>query len=163
MTVLIINKTCVGKSTFLNTTPHDTTRHDSTELFKIFFLLLTLELLFCKKLVGREKIIVTNFKVVFYLFNNVCIFSNVLYDMTKLYCIILFSFTLSFTTTSVVFTVFKNKYCLSISINMVCLFPISTLWCYVEHSVRSVSYVIVSVNTSLLLYLMVRRLLPDCL
>ena len=28
----------------------------STELFKIFFSLLTLQLLFCKKLVGREKI-----------------------------------------------------------------------------------------------------------
>ena len=36
-----------------------TTRHDSTELFKIFFSLLTLQLLFCKKLVGREKIIDT--------------------------------------------------------------------------------------------------------
>ena len=35
-------------------TSHDTTRHDSTELFKIFFSLLTLQLLFCKKLVGRE-------------------------------------------------------------------------------------------------------------
>ena len=32
------------------------TRHDSNELFKIFFALLTLQLLFCKKLVGREKI-----------------------------------------------------------------------------------------------------------
>ena len=41
--------------TRLHTTPHDTTRHDSTELFKIFFSLLTLQLLFCKKLVGREK------------------------------------------------------------------------------------------------------------
>ena len=29
----------------------------STELFKIFFSLLTLQLLFCKKLVGQEKII----------------------------------------------------------------------------------------------------------
>ena len=29
----------------------------STELFKIFFSLLTLQLLFCKKLVGREKIL----------------------------------------------------------------------------------------------------------
>ena len=29
---------------------------NSTELFKIFFSLLTLQLLFCKKLVGREKI-----------------------------------------------------------------------------------------------------------
>ena len=28
---------------------------NSTELFKIFFSLLTLQLLFCKKLVGREK------------------------------------------------------------------------------------------------------------
>ena len=28
----------------------------STELFKIFFSLLTVQLLFCKKLVGREKI-----------------------------------------------------------------------------------------------------------
>ena len=33
------------------------TRLHSTELFKIFFSLLTLPLLFCKKLVGREKII----------------------------------------------------------------------------------------------------------
>ena len=33
------------------------TRLHSTELFKIFFSLLTLQLLFCKKLVGREKII----------------------------------------------------------------------------------------------------------
>ena len=33
-----------------------TTRLHSTELFKIFFSLLTLQLLFCKKLVGREKI-----------------------------------------------------------------------------------------------------------
>ena len=32
------------------------TRLHSTELFKIFFSLLTLQLLFCKKLVGREKI-----------------------------------------------------------------------------------------------------------
>ena len=32
------------------------TRLHSTELFKIFFLLLTLPLLFCKKLVDREKI-----------------------------------------------------------------------------------------------------------
>ena len=32
------------------------TRLRSTELFKIFFSLLTLQLLFCKKLVGREKI-----------------------------------------------------------------------------------------------------------
>ena len=39
-----------GKINF-NITPHD-----STELFKIFFSLLTLQLLFCKKLVGREKI-----------------------------------------------------------------------------------------------------------
>ena len=31
------------------------TRLHSTELFKIFFSLLTLQLLFCKKLVGREK------------------------------------------------------------------------------------------------------------
>ena len=37
-------------------TPHDSTRLHSTELFKIFFSLLTLQLLFCKKLVGREKI-----------------------------------------------------------------------------------------------------------
>ena len=35
---------------FFHSTPHD-----STELFKIFFSLLTLQLLFCKKLVGREK------------------------------------------------------------------------------------------------------------
>ena len=33
---------------------HSTPLH-STELFKIFFSLLTLQLLFCKKLVGREK------------------------------------------------------------------------------------------------------------
>ena len=33
------------------------TRLHSTELFKVFFSLLTLQLLFCKKLVGREKII----------------------------------------------------------------------------------------------------------
>ena len=32
------------------------TRLHSTELFKIFFSLVTLQLLFCKKLVGREKI-----------------------------------------------------------------------------------------------------------
>ena len=32
------------------------TRLHSTELFKIFFSLLILQLLFCKKLVGREKI-----------------------------------------------------------------------------------------------------------
>ena len=31
------------------------TSHHSTELFKIFLSLLTLQLLFCKKLVGREK------------------------------------------------------------------------------------------------------------
>ena len=43
--------------TSLHTTLLHTTRHDSTELFKIFFSLLTLQLLFCKKLVGREKII----------------------------------------------------------------------------------------------------------
>ena len=34
------------------------TRLHSTELFKIFFSLLTLQLLFCKKLVGREKCMV---------------------------------------------------------------------------------------------------------
>ena len=33
------------------------TRLHSTELFKIFFSLLTLQLLFCKKLVGREKLV----------------------------------------------------------------------------------------------------------
>ena len=32
----------------------------STELFKIFFSLLTLQLLFCKKLVGQEKILFNN-------------------------------------------------------------------------------------------------------
>ena len=40
------------------------TRLHSIELFKIFFSLLTLQLLFCKKLVGREKIdwlIIDNF------------------------------------------------------------------------------------------------------
>ena len=37
------------------------TRLHSTELFKIFFSLLTLQLLFCKKLVGREKINPVNF------------------------------------------------------------------------------------------------------
>ena len=36
------------------------TRLHSTELFKIFFSLLTLQLLFCKKLVGREKIAYCN-------------------------------------------------------------------------------------------------------
>ena len=46
---------------------HDSTRHDSTELFKIFFSQLTLQLLFCKKLVGREKIIfIGSSKVCFY-------------------------------------------------------------------------------------------------
>ena len=48
-TVLIIKKHVWESKLFL-------TRHDSTELFKIFFSLLTLQLLFCKKLVGREKI-----------------------------------------------------------------------------------------------------------
>ena len=33
------------------------TRLHSTELFKIFFSLLNLKLLFCKKLVGREKVV----------------------------------------------------------------------------------------------------------
>ena len=41
---------------FFHSTPLHSTPLNSTELFKIFFLLLTLQLLFCKKLVGREKI-----------------------------------------------------------------------------------------------------------
>ena len=45
----------------INFSYHHSTQHDSTELFKIFFSLLTLQLLFCKKLVGREKMF--NFKV----------------------------------------------------------------------------------------------------
>ena len=36
------------------------TRLHSTELFKILFSLLTLQLLFCKKLIGREKIGISN-------------------------------------------------------------------------------------------------------
>ena len=40
------------------------TRLHSTELFKIFFSLLTLQLLFCKKLVGREKIIIYLYLIV---------------------------------------------------------------------------------------------------
>ena len=43
------------------------TRLHSTELFKIFFSLLTLQLLFCKKLVGREKITNTKKFMEFYL------------------------------------------------------------------------------------------------
>ena len=39
------------------------TRLHSTELFKIFFSLLTLQLFFCKKLVGREKNFITEFNV----------------------------------------------------------------------------------------------------
>ena len=41
---------------FFHTTPPHSTSLYSTELFKIFFSLLTLQLLLCKKLVGREKI-----------------------------------------------------------------------------------------------------------
>ena len=44
---------------FFHSTPlHLLHLFHSTELFKIFFSLLTLQLLFCKKLVGPEKIII---------------------------------------------------------------------------------------------------------
>ena len=70
---------------------HSTPLH-CTELFKIFFSLLTLQLLFCKKLVGREKIGIMKqlsmlqylcFRILYSIHFTVCTLYNIHYISHK--------------------------------------------------------------------------------